>query len=121
MKSFSLVVQEEIDNALESITNYPFYHQFTVTEWKQKLSQYVFYKIDLSYELNKHKLRWQSMSRIPERSLEMRLWLENYIYEGMEELAKASLPLYFRGEYQFQDYQNNLCLYHNSSLLLPQS
>ena len=121
MKSFSLVVQEEIDNALESITNYPFYHQLTVTEWQQQLSQYVFYKLDLSYELNKHRLRWQNISKIPYRSLELRLWLENYIYEGMEEILKTSLPLYFRGEYQSQNQHNNLCFYYDSSLLLPQS
>lgn len=121
MKSFSLVVQEEIDNALESITNYPFYHQFTVTEWKQKLSQYVFYKIDLLYELNKHRLRWQNISKIPYRSLELRLWLENYIYEGMEEILRTSLPIYFRGEYQSHNHHNNLYLYHNSSLLLTQT
>lgn len=97
---FSLVVQEEIDSALDSIRDYHYYQAFTPVQWQRQLSEYVNQKVELAIQLNKNRLEWQILHKIPYHSLELRLCLENYIYEGIEALLGTDLNLHFRGNYQ---------------------
>ena len=97
---FSLVVQEEIDNALNTICDYEYYQAFSHLQWHHKLTTYINQRVELASQLNKNRLEWQMLHKIPYHSLELRLCLENYIYEGMEALLGRDLNLHFRANYQ---------------------
>lgn len=85
-----LVVNEEIDNALELYPDNPYKMAFANPELRQKLVNYVASGLRAIYPAlgNKHSLPVKT--RFPYRSLELRLHVENYVHWGIEHLLEIN-------------------------------
>ncbi|QIZ70503.1 hypothetical protein HCG48_07850 [Oxynema aestuarii AP17] len=82
------VIEEEIDTAL-AVCSDPVYQQaFKLPKFRNLLIEYVLQRVHGSYILigDRGSLRFQL--KFPYRSLELRLHVEQQVYQGMEQLIQ---------------------------------
>lgn len=86
-----VVVNEEIENALDLYPEEPYKRAFANPELRQKLVNYVMNGIQGIYPALEHKSSLPAKPRFPYRSLELRLHIESYVHWGIEYLIDANL------------------------------
>lgn len=85
-----VVVNEEIENALELYPDEPCKKAFANPELRQKLVNYVMSGIQGIYPILVNKPSFPAKNKFPYRSLELRLHIENYVHWGIEYLLAAN-------------------------------
>ncbi|MEW6495264.1 MAG: hypothetical protein AB1589_22525 [Cyanobacteriota bacterium] len=84
-----VVVNEEIDNALDLYPDEPYKQAFANPELRQKLVDYVMSGIRGLYPVLENKSSLPVKIKFPYRSLELRLHIENYVHWGIEYLLEV--------------------------------
>ena len=82
------VVTEEIDNALEAYPNEACQKFFANSEVYNKLTAYVLSKIPAVYTVIESLQTAPKKPRFPSLSLELRLYIEAYIHQGIKEILR---------------------------------
>ncbi|MGK7874909.1 MAG: hypothetical protein AB4426_16900 [Xenococcaceae cyanobacterium] len=93
VNSSLLVVMEEIENVLEIYSNHPDWEVFASPQFRQKLINYVINRIQRAYPASEAQPNRLFLPKLPYRSLELRLRLENYIYEGINYILQTNSDL----------------------------
>jgi hypothetical protein len=86
-----VVVNEEIESALELYPEEPYKKAFANPELRQKLVYYVLSGIQGIYPVLVNKPSLPVKTKFPYRSLELRLHIENYVHWGIEYLLAPNL------------------------------
>lgn len=85
-----VVVNEEIENALELYPDEPYKRAFANPELRQKLVNYVMSGIQGIYPVHAKTPSLPARTKFPYRSLELRLHIESYVHWGIEYLLEAN-------------------------------
>jgi len=85
-----VVVNEEIETALELYPAEPYKQAFANPELRQKLVNYVISGIQGIYPFLENRQSLPVKTRFPYHSLELRLHIENYVHWGIEHLLEVS-------------------------------
>lgn len=85
-----VVVNEEIENALELYPEEPYKRAFANPELRQKLVNYVMSGIQSIHPVLTHKPSSSVRTKFPYRSLELRLHIESYVHWGIEYLVEVN-------------------------------
>lgn len=104
------LINEEINQVLEIYPEDPYKRVFTIPELRQKLIDYVMKGIQGNYPSDQNRQPLDLKSKLPYRSLELRLRIENYIHWGVEYIFQSHVELN----------KTNLDLFSNSSITEPQ-
>ena len=88
-----LVVTEEVDNVLEIYAHHPDLEALFTSQFRQELIDYVISKIKKVYLAQKERSNQLFLPKLPYYSLELRLGIEKYIYEGIERILKTNSDL----------------------------
>jgi hypothetical protein len=81
-----VVVNEEIESALDLYPDELYKQAFANPELRQKLIDYVMTGIQGIYPYLEHRQGLPTKTKFPYRSLELRLHIENYVHWGIEQL-----------------------------------
>lgn len=84
------LVNEEIDNALELYPEEPYRTIFANPEQRQKLINYVMSGLQGFFPPTEDKPIRPAQEKIPYRSLELRLHVENYVHWGIEYILETN-------------------------------
>jgi hypothetical protein len=84
------LVNEEIDNALELYPEEPYHEIFAIPELRQKLINYVMSGLQGLFSVTEDKQNRLTKSRLPYRSIELRLRVENYVHWGIEYILETN-------------------------------
>jgi hypothetical protein len=85
-----VVINEEIENALDLYPDQPYKQAFAHPELRQKLINYVMGGIQGLYPVLVNQQNLSTKMKFPYRSLELRLHIENYVHWGIEYLLAAN-------------------------------
>ncbi len=85
-----MVVNEEIENALDLYPDEPYKQAFANPELRQKLVHYVLSGIQTIHPVQAKMHTVPVKTKFPYRSLELRLHIENYVHWGIEYLLEAN-------------------------------
>ena len=88
-----LVVTEEVENVLDIYGHHPDLQALFTSQFRQELINYVISKIQEVYLARKERSNQLFLPKLPYYSLELRLRLEKYIYEGIERILKTNSDL----------------------------
>lgn len=83
-----VIVNEEIENALELYPDEPYKKAFANPELRQKLINYVMGGIQSIHPIHSKLQSSLAKTNFPYRSLELRLQVENYVHWGIEYLLE---------------------------------
>ncbi len=85
-----VVVNEEIENALDLYPDEPYKRAFANPELRQKLVNYVMSGIQGIYPALEQNSSLPVTTKFPYRSLELRLHIESYVHWGIEYLLDTN-------------------------------
>ena len=88
-----LVVTEEVENVLDIYAHHPDLQALFTSQFRQELINYVISKIQEVYLARRDRSNQLFLPKLPYYSLELRLRLEKYIYEGIERILKTNSDL----------------------------
>jgi hypothetical protein len=83
------IVNEEVDNVFENLYDSRYYQYLIVSKLRSKIVDRVLEKLENVYDNKPSKLSF-CQHKIPYHSLELRLLLENYIYQEIDDLCQSS-------------------------------
>jgi hypothetical protein len=86
------IVKEEVDNAIESLYNTSYDRYVVASKVRLQLAYYTLDRLQKSFERNCLEFGCDS-NKIPYTSLELRLFLENFIHKAIEDFSQSKIDL----------------------------
>jgi hypothetical protein len=90
LKSEQELIDEEIENALELYSDEFYKRILAIREFRHQLIVYVLERVESASVDLKGKQHLLSKTKFPYRSLELRLRIEQYIMEGIEQILQIN-------------------------------